>query len=140
MSADAASVRRVVGCSSHGPGDIVALACAVAEEARGFGFELETIKASRSRNGSPSKYIHLRDRQGRTWLIRVSDHYRPSASHHVPPHLDLVALDGSSGLAEARGFLARAASGQVEWFDRGGRRGRRQRRKPKRLPYAEGWA
>ena len=127
--------RRVVGHPTDEPGCIAALACAVADEARSFGFKVGRPRVSRSRSRSRSRYLTVTDRQDRAWHIRVSDHYRPARSNYAPPHFDLVSLDGTAGLNEARRFLNDVIEGNIAWSDLSseGHRPRRKRRaNPKR--------
>ena len=124
------AVRKVVGCGGGSGTSVAGLALAAAHEAAGFGFTVARHKASRSRRSSPSRYLHLVDRAGREWCLRISNHYRPSSSPHAPPHFDLVALDGCSGLGEIRAFLLSIVGGDAQWFDRSDADRRpRQRRK-----------
>ena len=113
-----ATIRRVVGRSTDTPGCVAHLAFAAMDEARLFDFEVVSTKLSRSQRYSPSRYITVRDPRGRKWMVRVSNHYRPQNARSAPPHFDLVSLDGRSGLAEIRRFLALAASGEIDWWDR----------------------
>lgn len=128
--------RIVTGQSEKGAGDIASLAYAIAQEAKSLGFRVLGIKASRATkaavaaHGSATKYIHLADRQDRTWLVRVSDHYRPRRVAHIPLHFDLVSLDRRSGKEDACEWLAQVARGEVAWvqpYKQTRRRGSRQR-------------
>ena len=113
--------RLVIGDSVNGPGDIASLAYAIAQAAKSLGFRVLGIKASRATkaslaaHGSRTKYVHLADRQDRTWLVRVSDHYRPRRVAHIPLHFDLVALDGSSGQSDVQSWLMSVARGEIAW-------------------------
>ena len=113
--------RIVAGLSANGPGDIASLAFAIAQDAKPFGFRVLAIKCSRAKRaanaaqGSRTKYVHLADKLERCWIIRVSDHYRPRRAAHHPLHFDLVALDGMSGQADVREWLASVARGEVAW-------------------------
>lgn len=113
--------RIVAGLSANGPGDIASLAFAFAQDAKPFGFRVLAIKCSRATRaaaaskGSRTKYVHLADNQERCWIIRVSDHYRPRRVAHIPLHFDLVALDGMSGQADVREWLASVARGEIAW-------------------------
>lgn len=113
--------RIVAGLSANGPGDIASLAFAIAQHAKPFGFRVLAIKCSRATRaanaaqGSRTKYVHLADKLERCWIIRVSDHYRPRRVAHIPLHFDLVSLDGKSGQADAREWLASVARGEVAW-------------------------
>lgn len=113
--------RIVVGLSSNGPGDIASLAYAIAQDAKPFGFRVLAIKCSRAvkaanaAQGSRTQYVHLADKLERCWIIRVSDHYRPRRVAHIPLHFDLVSLDGRSGQADAREWMASVARGEVAW-------------------------
>ena len=123
--------RKVVGNSANGPGNIVQLALSVAQEARQLGFSVRRIEASKSPGAQPSRYLHVIDRQEREWCLRVANHYRPRTAPYAPPHFDLVALDGRSGLGEARRFLVAASAGERAWTDHSsGARCRRKRRRP----------
>jgi hypothetical protein len=113
--------RIVAGLSANGPGDIASLAFAIAQDAKPFGFRVLSIKSSRAvkaanaARGSRTKYVHLADKLERCWIIRVSDHYRPRRAVRHPLHFDLVALDGKSGQADVREWLASVARGEVAW-------------------------
>lgn len=125
------SVRRVVGNSAQGPGDIARLALLAATEAREFGLRVKILRSSRARGSQPSRYLHILDRQCREWCLRIANHYRPQSSPHAPPHFDLVSLDGTRGLGDVRRFLVAISTGEAVWFDRAdGGRCRRQRRRP----------
>lgn len=128
--------RIVTGVSANIAGDIASLAYAIAQDAKALGFRVLAIKASRAAkasaaaHGSATKYIHLADRQDRTWLLRVSDHYRPRRVSHIPLHFDLVSLDHRSGKEDAREWLAQVARGEVTWvqpYKQARRRSSRQR-------------
>lgn len=135
------SVRRVVGSSRNGPGDIIRLALAVAAEAGAFKLRVGTIRCSRSGGAQHSRYLHIVDGKGREWNLRVANHYRPRSSPFAPPHFDLISLDGQSGLAEARRFLLAVATGEAAWTDRSGLgRCRRKRRRPNYKRLARGQA
>jgi hypothetical protein len=112
--------RIVAGLSANGPGDVASLAFAIAQDAKVFGFRVLGIKCSRvpkaeAYKSSRTKYVHLADKLERCWIIRVSDHYRPRRVAHVPLHFDLVALDGMSGQADVREWLASVARDEVAW-------------------------
>ncbi len=109
------SQRILAGRNSGKHGNIANLAIAVAAAAQKHGFRVVAVKSS-SVKISASKYIEL-CAWDRTWLIRVSDHHRPSRTWHEQPHLDLVSLDGQSGIGQADLWLAKAAIGQVPWTD-----------------------
>lgn len=79
------SVRKVVGSSRNGPGDIGRLALDVAAEARDFRLRIGAIRASRAGGAQPSRYLHLVDEQGREWCLRIANHYRPKSAPHAPP-------------------------------------------------------
>ena len=113
--------RLVIGDSVNGPGDLASLAYAIAQAAKPLGFRVLGIKASRAKKaaqaarGSRTKYVHLADRQDRTWIVRVSDHNRPCRVAHIPLHFDLTALDGASGQREVREWLMSVARGEIAW-------------------------
>ncbi len=141
MAKEICTLRKVAGSTEDGPGDIAHLAFCVVETARSLGLRTEMPKCSRSRNHTASRYIEVKDRLGRIWHLRISDHYRPRRSPYAPPHFDLVALDGHSGLGEARSFLEAVSEGRRDWTDHS-HAGRRPRRKArpnfKRFKHAEG--
>lgn len=125
------SVRRVVGSSRNGPGNIARLAVEIAAEARIFRLRIGAIRASRAGGAQLSRYLQIFDAKGREWCLRVANHYLPRSAPYAPPHFDLIALDGHSGLAEARRFLLLVATGEAAWTDRtAGGRARRKRRRP----------
>lgn len=137
------TVRKVVGNPANGPGDVIRLALLVAQEARELGFAVRRIEVSRSGGAQPSRYLRVIDRHDREWGLRVANHYRPRNAPYAPPHFDLVALDGRSGLAEARRFLVAAAAGDQAWADHSEQgRCRRKRRRPnlKRLHHGRATA
>jgi len=106
--------RIVVGCGEAQGYDLLALAARIADAAQGLGMTLVSVKSSHA-VGSSSRYITLRDSYQRPWLIRVSNHDRPRSSPHETPHLDLISLDGNSGLPEATDFLRRIMAGDIAW-------------------------
>ena len=106
------TLRKVVGNSANGPGDVIRLALSVAQEARELGFTVRRIEASRAGGSQPSRYLHVVDRSVREWCLRVANHYRPRSAPYAPPHFDLVSLDGRSALADARRFLIAIAAGE----------------------------
>jgi hypothetical protein len=135
------SVRRVVGSSRNGPGNIAQLAVEIAAEARNFRLRIGVIRVSRAGGAQLSRYLHIFDCQGREWCLRVANHYRPKSAPYAPPHFDLIALDGQSGLAEARRFLLSVATGEAAWTDRSDLgRARRKRRRPNYKRLARGKA
>lgn len=93
-----------------------ALALRIADFAVLQGFVFTGIQLSRNA-GSVSRYLALRDRRGRPWLIRVSNHPRPTQNPNVTPQLDLVSHDGRAGFDETCEFLTRVFEGRVPWFD-----------------------
>lgn len=113
-------LRFVTGCragtAAATPNDILNLALKVSEAAAHCGLTLVCIRASRN-PGSCSRYVHLSDRAERPWLVRVSNHRMPAKNWQPVPHLDLVSLDGQSGLREAAEFLQRVGRGEAAWFD-----------------------
>lgn len=102
------------GCAS-GP-QILDLALRLCTAARELGLTVVTLKTSLI-PGSPSRYLTLRDAGKRHWLVRVSNHRMPIKSRGALPHLDLVSLDGVSGLPEASAFLQRIVTGSMPWFN-----------------------
>lgn len=135
------SVRRVVGSSRNGPGDIARLALEVAAQAREFRLRIGTIRASRAGGAQLSRYLQIFDGKGCDWCLRIANHYRPRSSPYAPPHFDLISLDGSSGLAEARRFLLSVALDEASWTDRSDLgRARRKRRRPNYKRLARGRA
>lgn len=95
--------------------EMLALVNRIADRAFALGLRVRSIRASHMR-GSFSRYLTLRDRDGRDWLVRVSDHRRPRNYGHPPPHFDLVSHDGRSGYEQAANWLARIATGDIPWF------------------------
>ena len=108
--------RIIAGRGPTTANDILTLAIRVGQAATACQLRLVGIHSSRS-TGSWSRYVDLRDQQGRWWLVRVSDHMIPVRNWHPLPHLDLVSRDGKSGLADASQFLERIYHGSAEWFD-----------------------
>lgn len=106
--------RIVSGSGAATAQDILALAMKLGTAARELGLAVVSLKASHA-SGSPSRYLTLRDGGHRHWLIRVSNHRMPIDSDHALPHLDLVSLDGASGLPEATAYLQRIAAGTAPW-------------------------
>lgn len=99
------------------PGAITRLALATADIARAKGLKFEAIKCSHV-PGSPSRHVYLRDRAGRQWFLRISNHYRPRrAAKCNTPHFDLVSFDGVSGRGSLEFFLGEIAAGRADWFD-----------------------
>lgn len=109
-----ARFRVVRGTGTAAPGAIASLIVAVRGLAVSRGMQLQAVKRSRC-SGSPSAYMQLLDKRGRLWLVRISNHYRPHRSKSPAPHIDLVSIDGTSGLHEMSALLARVADGQIEW-------------------------
>ena len=109
-------LRIVAGAGAATPAAILQLSMQVAGAAIALGLAVVSNRGSRTIN-SPSRYVTLRDRGGRIWLIRISNHRIPVRNNHPLPHLDLVSIDGSAGLPEASVFLARIADGTAAWFD-----------------------
>lgn len=95
---------------------ILSLATRLGEAAVELGMRVVSIRASRTA-GSASRYVTLRDAGERPWLVRVSNHRMPVNTAQPLPHLDLVSLDGASGLHEAIVFLHRIAMGRAIWAD-----------------------
>lgn len=111
-----AMLRIVVGAGNADCSAILKLSTGLASAAQGMGLAIVSNKASRNPT-SPSRYLTLRDAGGRKWLIRVSNHRIPVRNNHPLPHLDLVSIDGASGLSEATAFLRQIATGVATWFD-----------------------
>jgi hypothetical protein len=97
-------------------GAIQSLVLAVAQEARERGLAVVNIHASRVHR-SASSHIVLRDRRGRDWLLRISDHKRPPETGYEEPHFDLVTPDGLVGAELAFGFVMRVAEGREPWHE-----------------------
>lgn len=104
------------------------LALRVADEARVLGFTYDGLTASRC-PVSASRYLYLRDRSGRRWLIRVSDHAARRRRAVSIPHYDLVArpAEADQALEAASVWLASVAAGLVAWHDPEVRRQDRRR-------------
>ena len=107
--------RFVAGRRTDSPGDIAALAMAIASEAKKHGFTVGTIRSSRSPRRSASKYLPLTDVRKQLWLLRISDHDRPRRNRQPEPHFDLISLDGKSGLKCARRWIARMIAGEYPY-------------------------
>jgi len=95
---------------------IGALARRLADHAGRLGLAVERIALSRT-PGSHTRYLCFRDRLGRFWELRVSDHSRYAAFARTRPSYDLVSDDGVQGEAHAAAFLAEVADGQRDWSD-----------------------
>jgi len=94
--------------------DIAGLAFALAGHARTLGLIVIRIRASRVRS-SCSNHLQLRDRRGREWVIRISDHPLVAPNGYDRPHFDLVSRDGVTGYELAVGFVNRVARGAEPW-------------------------
>lgn len=93
---------------------IAGLAHAVAAHARTLGLTVVAVKASRIRS-SPSRHVQLRDRHGRDWFLRLSDHRAPRCTGYARPHFELVTRDGGTGAELAFGFVGRVSRGEEAW-------------------------
>lgn len=96
--------------------------------AQEIGLTVLWVRMSKNRC-SRSRYLLIRDRAGRDWSVRVSNHHRPNSSLAPPPHIDIITRDGRSGRDEALGLIDRVASGDIAWAERetGWHRPRRRR-------------
>lgn len=112
----AALQRIIAGRGAATANDILTLAIRVGEAATACQLRLVSIHSSRSA-GSWSRYVNVRDRMDRPWLVRVSDHMIPVRNWHPLPHLDFVSRDGKSGLPDAARFLESIDQGSAMWFD-----------------------
>lgn len=119
--------RIVVGFGEAVPGAHSKLACAAADRAKEKG--LANVGFSRSKHSnSYSFYLKMRDRSGRNWHVRISDHYRPRRS--LVPQFDVVTRDGIAGRAELLDIIDRIAAGTAPWFEaEGTARPNRKRRR-----------
>lgn len=109
-------MRIVAGAGHFQPGAHADLAIRLADFARKLGMAVGSVQASRV-TSSPSRYLTVRDRNGRPWIIRVSNHRKPDCTGHATPHLDLVSIDGQAGYDEACRVLGRIQAGGIDWFD-----------------------
>lgn len=109
--------------------DLLMLAISISDHARAIGLPPTGIAASRNRN-SASRYFSVRDRNGRDWKLRISDHHLPRFRGHDIPHIDIVSRDGKSGSEVACGLLQLIAQGAMPWEPV--ERERLARRKPNR--------
>lgn len=112
------------------------LATALYDYAMAHGLTNGRLERSRvTRSGSI--YISMTDSSGRRWKMRVSNHRLPRRTGHATPHVDLVSLDGVSGIAVGRKLVDAIVAGTVPWFDSDAtvrplaqcRRGSRKRRR-----------
>lgn len=111
------TLRLVVGDGTADHSALTRLALAVADEAKRVGLSVVRIGSSRTAD-SGSRYLELRDRAGRPWLLRISNHRRPRTGNpNETPHFDLVSIDGRSGFEQACGWLTGIVDGWFEWFD-----------------------
>lgn len=108
--------RVTTGTGTYEPGAHGILTLRIADFARAQGYRFAGIEATRN-PASPSRYLRVRDRRGRVWIIRVSNHPRPEVTGYAKPHLDLVSRDGLAGYDDACLFLSRAFGGAIQWFD-----------------------
>lgn len=108
--------RIVAGDAAGGarPGALVELALRIRDHAATLGLQPVAFRASRARY-SGTRTLELRDGRGRRWLVRVASHPLPGHTGHEEPHLDLVSLDGRSGLDETCAYLTRISRGEIEW-------------------------
>lgn len=95
------------------------LALALRDYAYACGLKIDRLERSRNR-ASGSSYILMTDALDRGWIMRVSNHRRgPRQTSHATPHLDLVSLDGTSGLAVGRKLIDAIIADTAPWFDAG---------------------
>ena len=92
-------------------GGWLALALAGVDHARSIGLERTSFTASRS----ASRQFQLRDRQGRVWRLRVSNHFAPHRTSAV--NFQLVSFDGIWGRRELFAFIDTIADGTAIWFE-----------------------
>lgn len=93
---------------------LLMLAISISDHARAIGLPPTGISASRNR-GSASRYLSVRDRNGRDWKLRISDHHQPRFRGHDIPHIDIISRDGRAGLEVACGLLHLIAQGAMPW-------------------------
>lgn len=119
--------RIVVGFGEAVPGAHSKLACAAADRAKEKGLANVGFKRSKHAD-SNSFYLSMRDRTGRTWHVRISEHYRPRRS--PVPQFDVVSRDGIAGRTEPLAIVDRIAAGTAPWFEsEGTARPHRKRRR-----------
>lgn len=129
------SVHRII--TGQGPcpsGAPLSLALVIAQAGRRLGFRVGAVRRSHN-PASDSRYIWLHDRGGREWLVRIAGHHMPICNRQPVPNLNLVSLDGASGLTQAISFLERAIAGSADWHDPrdiGVRQGLKERRRQNR--------
>lgn len=116
-TAGTAHYTMVLGKPPGQPGAHTELAIRLADHVRRSGL-VPRVEVSKS-TISPSRYLHFVDPRGSAWTVRVSNHRKPRCTGRASPHLDLVSLDGVTGLAAAIGFIDRVISGEIAWFDPG---------------------
>lgn len=108
--------RLVVRPGAAARGTIMHLALRLVDYARSRGLALVRLRRTLTRD-SQSAYLIMLDAQGRRWIIRVSDHYRPNDAAHCWPHFDFVTRDVDAGFASACGTIDLIASGAFPWHD-----------------------
>lgn len=118
--------RLVVGHGTATHALLLTLALALADHAKAAGLRLGRVERSKDAS-SGSCYLHLFDGGNRPWRIRVSNHRRPLGLAHAAPHFDLVSIDGTSGLAEAKAVIDRIAAGTFARVEEPVERKRRRR-------------
>ncbi|WP_336958684.1 hypothetical protein [Sphingobium aquiterrae] len=124
-------LRIVAGAGHATPCQILMTAIDVAREAKRRGIGVLSIRSSHSR-GSSSRYVWMADKSGRRWLVRVSNHRRPPAPHKDMPNIELVTLDGVSGMPELCAWLDTIAAGDALWTDPVNHEARRKERREAR--------
>ncbi len=92
------------------------LAFAVREHAITRGFSVVRMARSRVRL-SGSFHLEMTDGRGRQWNVRISEHRRPTRTDYAIPHVDIVSLDGKTGVAFGRQIVDAIIAGDVPWFD-----------------------